>query len=202
MSKAARNRANRDTTPAVGSSGSTVFPSFPYERKFTREEIHGDILPRAKAFGDKMRDGVGPNGATLYIPGDLFELWMIHGVLAGADGGKAYIRARRLPDATGRLADAVEWVLLKDDTAEARKQDAEREADAMMAILNDSTRVRPEVAAIIRRRMRAAADAAAEYLADDPAAQAGRDDRNPDFGAPRLVQFKSDDADQEGDTTT
>lgn len=189
MGKAARNRQNRDVQagPHTGAGIGTVFPNFPYERKFTKEEIHTDILPRAKAFGDLMRDGMGPNGAVLFIPGDVFELWMIHGVLAGADGGKKYIRARRLPEQTGRFQDAVEWVLIKEDTPEAIREDAEREAQMYVDAID--TNLRPEVRAAIRRRMRDAAQAEAEESADsDPE----RRDEPRDFGAPRLVAFRDE----------
>lgn len=193
MGKAARNREARNIQagPHTGAPASSVFPQFPYERKFTKEEIHNDILPRAKAFGDLMRDGMGPNGAVLFIPGDVFELWMIHGVLAGADGGKKYIRPRRLPEQSGRFVDAVEWVLIKDDTDETRKADAE--AEAKMYVDAIDANLRPEVRDAIRRRMRAAArDVADDTADDDPELR----DEPRDFGAPRLVQF-TDDADPE-----
>lgn len=200
MGKASRNRANRAgfTGDATGSGapGPSVFPQFPYERKFTREEINEDILPRAKRLGDLMRDGMGPNGATLYIPGDLFELWMIHGVLAGADGGKAYIRSRRLPEESGRFADSVEWVVIKDDTPEQRQADADAEAQMYVDAIEQN--LRPEVRDAIRRRFRAAADDANEYLGDAPEADAVRD-AGRDFGAPRLVQFTDDPNPEEGD---
>lgn len=197
MGKGSRTRADRAAqAPNTGALGAQVFPQFPYERKFTREEIHGDILPRAKALGDAMRDGMGPNGATLYIPGDVFELWMIHGALAGVvvDESKAYIRRRRLPDQSGRFADAVEWVVKKDDTAEARAADAEAEAQQLFDAMENN--LRPEVRAAIRRRFRGAADDANEYLGDDPDADVRRDTAR-DFGAPRLVQFTDDAADSD-----
>ncbi|AYB69365.1 hypothetical protein SEA_GRAVAILLIA_23 [Mycobacterium phage Gravaillia] len=195
MGKASRNRAQRGGT-GFGDAGrpsgaATVFPNFPYERKFTREEIQGDILPRAKRMGDLMRDGMGPNGATLFIPGDVFEMWMIHGVLAGADGGKPYIRARKLPDESGRFVDAVEWVVIKDDTPEQRRADAEAEAQMYVDALEQN--LRPEVRAAIRRKFKAAAEEAAEFLGDDDDADARRDVGR-DFGPPRLLQF-TDDAD-------
>lgn len=171
---------------------SSVFPNFPYERKFTRAEINDDILPRAQRLGDAMRDGMGPNGSVLYIPGDLFELWMIHAALAGCDvdESRAYIRRRRLPDQAGRFADAVEWVIKKEDTPEQRAADADAEAAAMIDAMEHN--LRPEVRAAIRRRFRAAADDAEEYLGDDPDADARRDVPR-DFGAPRLIQFTDDD---------
>lgn len=192
MGKASRNRA-ANGRPNTGAPASSVFPNFPYALKFTKEEV-ADILDRAQRFGDLMRDGVGPSGATLFIPGDVFEMWMVHGILAGADGGKAYIRARRLPEETGRLEGAVEWVLIKEDTPEARAADAEREADAYLRALED-TRIRPEVRAAIRRRMKAAALDAEEHLGDDPDADARRDQPR-DFGAPRLLEFR-DNPDEE-----
>lgn len=171
----------------TGAPGGMVFPNFPYERKFTRAEIHGDILPRAQRIGDAMRDGVGPNGATLYIPGDMFEMWMIHGALAGLEvhDDLAYIRARRLPDKSGRLVDAVEWVVKRDDTPQARAADAEREAERYVSAINEE--LRPEVRDAIRRRFRAEAADAADYLSDDPMADKIRDTPR-DFGPPRLIR--------------
>lgn len=197
MGKASRNRANRAAADFTsGAMGSSVFPQFPYERKFTREEINEDILPRAKRMGDLMRDGMGPNGSVLFIPGDVFELWMIHGVLAGADGGKAYIRAQKLPEENGRFVDAVKWVLIKDDTPEQRQ--AEADAEAQMYVDAIEQNLRPEVRDAIRRRFRAAANEANEYLGDAPEADAVRDVGR-DFGAPRLVQFTDDPNPEEGD---
>lgn len=183
--------------PKTGGDGPTaarpaptdmVFPAFPYEKKFTRDEI-ADILARAKVMGDLMRDGVGPNGANLFIPGDLFELWMIHGVLAGADGGQAFIRSRRLPDADGRLADAVEWVVLKDDSAAARAADTEAEAEAIYSAMTEN--LRPEVRVAVRRMFRDKARADAEDRGDNaPMARA-----DAGFGAPRLMHYPADEQD-------
>jgi hypothetical protein len=186
MGKGARNRAAA-AGPATGAAGSSVFPNFPYERRFTKEEIHGDILPRAKRLGDAMRDGVAPSGHILSIPGDMMEMWMIHAALAGCEvhDELAYIRARRLPDATGRFVDSVEWVVKKDDTPEALAEDAEREADRYIKAIDEA--LRPEVADAIRRKMRARAAEAADYLAD-AADGAARRDQPRDFGAPRLVE--------------
>jgi hypothetical protein len=97
----------------------------------------------------------------------------------------AYIRARRLPDKTGRFVDAVEWVVNRDDTPEARAEDAEREADRYVAAIDE--KLRPEVRAAIRRRFRAEAAEAAENLADDPMADRLRDTPR-DFGPPRLIR--------------
>lgn len=195
MGKAARNRADRagDATPRTGAPVAQVFPNFPYERKFTVEEIHGDILPRAKELGDAMRDGMGPNGSVLYIPGDMFELWMIHAALAGCtvDESKAYIRARRKPDAV--FEDAVEWVLKKEDTPEQVEADADAEAEAYINAID--TQLRPEVAAAIRRRFRtAAADDQREREVDPGTAP----DPGRDFGAPRLMEFRDDPTPEEG----
>lgn len=172
----------------AGPQPAKVFPNFPYERKFTREEIHGDILPRAQRLGDAMRDGVAPSGHTLFIPGDMFEMWMIHAALAGCDvdEAKAYIRPRKLPDQAGRFADAVEWVVIKEDSEEARAEDAEREADAAIALMQQQ--LRPEVREAIRRKLRAASEEAAEYLGDDPNGKARRADPR-DFGAPKLMHY-------------
>jgi hypothetical protein len=193
--------------PDMGAAASSVFPEFPYERRFTRAEIHDDILPRARRLGDAMRDGKAPTGATLYIPGDIFELWMIHGALAGADvdESKAYIRARRLPTESGRFADAVEWVVKKDDSPEAVAADAEREAQRYVEAM-DAT-LRPEVRDAIRRRLRQPAREAAEYLADAPEEAVHRADRAagrtrpqqaPNFGPPILHRPTPPDQPEEG----
>lgn len=211
MGKAARNRARAaieaaqaraesgdgffaggSTTeaPATGigapTSGQQVFPDFPYKRRLTKAETE-DIRTRAEAFGRLMRDPLLLTGAQGFIPEDIFQLWMVHGVMAGADGGTPYIRGRTLPDEHGALADRTEWLLLKDDTPAARAEDAEREAAAHMRAME--TNLRPEVRAAIRRQFIAAANQANDYLADDPDGPARRADSGKDFGAPRLIQF-------------
>lgn len=108
-----------------------VFPKFPYDRKFTKAEVDV-ILARQDRLCAAFRDAVGPNGWGLGLPEDHLQLLMFHGALVGADvdDEKAFIRARRLPDQSGRLVDAVEWVVKKEDTPRARSRDARREARA------------------------------------------------------------------------
>lgn len=180
--------------PAAGigapSSGQQVFPNFPYQRRFTQAETV-DIRTRAEAFGRLMRDPLLLTGGQGFIPEDIFQLWMVHGVMAGADGGTPYIRGRTLPDEHGALADRTEWILLKDDTPTARAEDAEREAEAHIASMESN--IRPEVRAAIRRKWIDAANDAEQYLGHDPDGPARRAD---DFGAPRLIQY----TDESGDT--
>lgn len=186
MGKARRTRGQREQ-PTTGASAATVFPNFPYEKKFTREEIR-DITDRAKLVGDAMRDGVAPSGHTLFIPGDMFEMWMIHAALAGVtvDESLAYIRAKPAKDSP--FEDAVEWVLKRDDTPEALEAEAEAAADAYLRRFEESQReLRPEVRDVIRRRMKAAAEAGREWVADDPDAE-HRIDTPKDFGPPRLAR--------------
>jgi hypothetical protein len=195
---ASRTGRIRMPQPVPQPGAAKVFPDFPYNRKFTHAEIHEDILPRAERLGAAMRDGVGPSGSVLYIPGDMFEQWMVHGALAGVDvdESKAYIRARRLPDQTGRLAGAVEWVLKQDETPEARAADAEREAAAHLEAMERMMgTLRPEVRSAIRRRMRGPAQEGAEYVADDPDGAHRRAEPR-DFGAPRLVEIRPEDQEQ------
>lgn len=127
MGKGRRNHQQRN-------GSNLVFPNFPYDRRFTREEI-AEILERAKVIGRAMRYGQGPNGAILALPPDIFELWMIHAALAGVtvDEDAAYIRPRVIPDAM--VGDAVQWVLKKEDTQAARDADLQREAAARVAEL-------------------------------------------------------------------
>jgi len=202
MGKAARNRARAAVAaaqdrvaggPAITAPGiegaQQVFPNFPYAKKFTQAEV-ADITRRSTVFADLMRDGVALTGAGMFIPEDVFQLWMVHGVMAGADGGQPYIRARKIPDEHGALADRREWVLIKEDTDEQRQADADAEAKAELARMHD--RLRPEVRAAIMRQFQDAANQANEYLADDPDGAARRAD--PDFGAPKLIQH----TDEEG----
>ena len=129
MGKASRNQQRRNVT--TSSAAPRVFPNFPYDKAFTRDEL-AEILERAKIIGRAMRYGQGPNGAILALPPDLFELWMVHAALAGVtvDEDLAFIRPRVIPDVLG---DAVEWVLKKEDTAAAREADLAREAAARAA---------------------------------------------------------------------
>lgn len=193
--EAAQQRIARPPIPGVGPgndpAAAAIFPNFPYAKKFTREEV-ADITRRAAVLSDLMRDGVALTGAGMFIPEDIFQLWMVHGVMAGADGGQPYIRARKIPDEHGALADRRDWVLIKEDTPEAREEDTEREAEAELARMAD--RLRPEVREAVIRRFRAAANEANQYLADDPDGAARRADAN-DFGPPKLIQH----TDEEGD---
>lgn len=149
-------------------SRSKVFPQFPYDRKFSRREIT-EILDRAKVVGRAMRDGHGPNGATLALPPDIFELWMIHAALAGVtvDENLAYIRPKVQSGAM--FADAVTWVLKKEDTPAALAADLKREAEAHAAYIESlPPKVRDAVADMFVKK----AGRKAEILdgADDPMA--------------------------------
>lgn len=145
-----------------------VFPEFPYARKFSRAEIN-EILERSKVIGRAMRYGQGPNGAILAILPDLFELWMIHAALAGVtvDENLAYIRPRVAHDAM--VGDAVEWVLKKEDTPEARERDLATEAAghaAQIAALDP--KLRDAVLGMFVKK----AERAAERSADSDVAEA------------------------------
>lgn len=196
MGKAARNRAQAAVVAAQerlasgGGAPPEVFPEFPYQKKMTRAQV-ADITARSEALGKLMRDPLMVTGAHAFMPEDIFQLWMVHGVMAGADGGTPYIRGRTIPDEHGALADRTEWVLLSADSEEQRAADADAEAAAHIAALENSDRLRPEVRAAIRRRLREAAVEANEYLADDPDGAARRSEPT-DFGAPRLIEHKDD----------
>lgn len=194
MGKAQRNRGRRIPAgnPVTQLPRNPIFPGFPYKRRFTEAEIQGDILPRAKRLGDAMRDGVAPTGATLFIPPDLFEMLMVHAALAGCDvdESKAYIKARKLPDAHGRFADAVEWVLKEDYTPVMESEDAEREAQRYVTAINDT--LDPQVADAIRARMVAEARKAQDFAAPgDPTKHAA--DFYRDFGPPRQEVIRPED---------
>lgn len=196
MGKAQRNRGRRIPAgnPITQLPRSTVFPGFPYKRRFTAAEIDGDILPRSKRIGDAMRDGVAPSGATLFIPPDMFEMWMVHAALAGVDvdPSKAYIQARKLPDAHGRFADAVEWVLKEDYTPAMEVEDSEREAQRYVSAIDE---LDPQLREAIRQRMIAGAQAAQEFTAPgDPSKHAAEFYR--DFGPPRQEVIRPEDREE------
>lgn len=190
MGKARRTRGQREQ-PATGAGASAVFPNFPYEKKFSRAEIE-ELLARAKMVGNAMRDGVAPSGHTLFIPGDMFEMWMIHAALAGVTVDESLAHIRSKPAKDSPFEDAVEWVLKREDTPEALAEETEAAADAYLKRFNESQReLRPEVRDAIRRRMKAAAEAGREWVADDPDAEQ-RIDTSAGFGPPRLAEVRPD----------
>lgn len=95
-----------------------VFSEFPYDKRFTREEIE-EITTRSERIAEAMRDGVAPNGYILNVPEDMLKLWSVHNALAGMDvhDDLAYIVSRPAKD--GPFTDSMEWVL---------REDAERDA--------------------------------------------------------------------------
>lgn len=151
-----------------------VFPSFPYERRFTQAE-QDVITARQQRLVEAFRDAVGIQGWSLGLPEDHLQLLMFHGALAGVDvdttypqfdpatGAGAFIRARRLPDAAGRYVDAVEWVVIKDDTPKDRARDARREAAAHVKQIEE---LDPDVRSAIRELFIARAGQAADTAAE------------------------------------
>lgn len=192
MGKAARNRGARIPagSPITQLPRSTIFPGFPYARKFTQDEIEGDILPRVKRLGDAMRDGKAPTGATLFIPPDLFEMWMVHAALAGCDvdPDKAYIVSRRQPGAM--FNDAVDWVAKTDVTQEMEDEDAEQQAQRLVDAMDET--LDPQVREAVRARMIAGAQQANDFLAPGNPAQIRNDFRR-EFGPPRQQVIRPDD---------
>lgn len=135
-----------------------VFANFPYDKKFTREEIT-EITRRAEELAEAMRDGVAPNGAILGMPEDMLKLWCVHGALAGVivEPDQAWIVARRRPDASGQYADAVEWVLKSElDETEVVRTAADAEAEAREYADAMRAKLTPAVRAEIVRQLQAA----------------------------------------------
>ncbi len=148
----------------------SVFPNFPYARKFTQAE-QGVIMDRQQRLVEAFRDAVGLQGWVLGLPEDHLQLLMFHGALAGVDVDpdyppeRAFIRPRRIPDRDRQFVDAVEWVLTKEDTPKDRARDARREARAHMNALGQ---LDPAVRDAIADMFVAKASRAADRLADDP----------------------------------
>lgn len=98
-------------------AGVKVFDAFPYDRRFTREEI-AEITGRAERIAAAMRDGVAPNGYILNVPEDMLQLWSVHNALAGMDVHDELALIMSRPCKEGPFLDSMEWVL---------KEDAERD---------------------------------------------------------------------------
>ncbi|AFR48012.1 phage gene 29 protein family protein [Gordonia sp. KTR9] len=124
--------------------GDRVFADFPYDRRFTKEEI-AEITARAEKIADAMRDGVAPNGAILYIDESLLQLWSVHAALAGVyvDDDRAYIVSVKIPDQAGQFADSVEWVMREDLPEDHSETQADAEARQIVNALTE--RLSPEV---------------------------------------------------------
>lgn len=116
----------------------TVFPEFPYEKRFTRNEIQ-EITEESEKLADAMRDGVAPNGAVMYLDESLLRMWCVHGVLAGVrvDPDLAHIVAVKIPDTTGQFADSVEWVLRGDLPSDYDEAQAEAEAQKLAKAMRE-----------------------------------------------------------------
>jgi hypothetical protein len=109
-----------------------IFEAFPYDKRFTREEI-AEITERSERIAEAMRDGVAPNGYVLNVPEDMLKLWSVHNALAGMDVHEdlAYIVSR--PSKDGPFTDSMEWVLKED--AEKAGPTPEEEAAKYAAAL-------------------------------------------------------------------
>ncbi|MDO3058471.1 MULTISPECIES: phage gene 29 protein family protein [Mycobacteriaceae] len=130
---------------------SLVFPEFPYDRKFTRDEID-EIADEARKLADAMRDGQAPNGATLWIDEGMLQLWCVHGVLAGVrvHPDLAYIVAVKQPDQHAVFEDSVEWVL-REDAADVEPEQDEAEAERIATALTQ--RLPDEVRRLVAQKM-------------------------------------------------
>jgi hypothetical protein len=94
---------------------------------------------------------------------DFLHQLMFHGALAGVDvdptypafnpatGAGAFIRPKRMPDNKGLHVDSVEWVVIKHDTARARRRDARAEAKARLEVAMHT--IDPEVRDAMRELM-------------------------------------------------
>ncbi|WJR32418.1 hypothetical protein P3F83_18070 [Mycobacteroides immunogenum] len=172
-----------------------VFPKFPYDRKFTKSELD-EIFAKQDRLCEAFRDAVGPNGWGLGMPEDHLQLLMFHGALAGADvdEDKAFIRARRLPDQSGRLVDAVQWVVKKEDTPRDRSRDARREARARAREIDElDPEVREALVEMVKRKgQRAYNSGHAEVPADE------RDEYSARLGATDNENVEDSDDTKEG----
>lgn len=131
MGKQARlKRGRKQRIPGI--------PESPYVDAFTTEEWE-EARRRAEHLLRYFRDAVNPiNGTILGIDEATLQLLLLHAALAGItqDDNLALLRPKVLPDETGRLVDAVEWIPKRFDTAKARRDDAEEEARRRKAAMD------------------------------------------------------------------
>lgn len=156
MGKASRLKARRQPNRVPG------LPDYPYKDAFTFDEIQ-EVLARKDRMMRYFRDAMKPDGTILGIDDASLQLLVLHACFAGItqDDDLALIRPRVLPDQTGRLEDAVEWIPKSFDTADARREDAEEEArrrKAAMDIQHDQ--MSPDAKDAFERLFRPAAEQA------------------------------------------
>ena len=113
-----------------------VFPQFPYERRFTKEQI-AEITDVAEEIADALRDGVAPNGAQMFMDEAYLQLMCVHGALAGVrvHPDLAYIVAVPVPDEHLQMQGTVEWKLREDLPADYDERKVEAEAQAVAKAL-------------------------------------------------------------------
>ncbi|MCV7230660.1 phage gene 29 protein family protein [Mycolicibacterium komossense] len=159
MGKASRlkrgKHSQRPRIPGIAES--------PYIDAFTTEEWE-----EARARADKLllyfRDAVNAlNGVIIGIDDATLQLLLLHAALAGVtqDDDLALIRRKVLPDETGRLVDAVEWIPKSFDTPEALLADAEEEARRRKAAMDvQHAQMSPDAKKAFDRMFRPAAERA------------------------------------------
>lgn len=132
MGKASRVKQRRKTPQIPG------IPNPPYADTFTKAEWDA-VLDRSDKLMRYFRDAVKiTDGTVLGIDDGTLQLLVIHAALAGVtqDDKLALIRPKVLPDESGRLVDAVDWVPKRFDTEKARRDDAEEEARRRKAAMD------------------------------------------------------------------
>jgi len=84
--------------------------TFPYRRKWTRDELDG-VYARFEKIRDVLTDAVGPTGQVVFIDPAVVAILALHAALAGTDvhDDQAFIESRIRPDATGMFANTREW---------------------------------------------------------------------------------------------
>lgn len=104
-----------------GQTAPTINPNtFPYRRKWTREETD-ELTERIEKLREAMVDMVGPSGAVMYIDAGTIAHIACHLALAGADlypvdDPRTYIWPDRKEDASGIFDSMIEWRVKKDHT--------------------------------------------------------------------------------------
>jgi hypothetical protein len=138
-----------------------VFPEFPYERRFTKEQL-AEISDEAEKLADALRDGLAPNGAQMFMDEGYLQLICVHGALAGVrvHPELAYIVAVPRPDEHLQMTGSVDWKLREDLPADFDEQQVEAEAQAVAKALTE--RLPDDV----RRRTAALMTAGFEALAN------------------------------------
>lgn len=153
---------------------------FPYEKKFTREQI-ADVLAVQAQILEASRDALTTKGAIMGIDEASLQMLALHQALAGVRvvPDEALIVARLRPSEHAGFMDAREWLPKQDYTEQMERDDSQAQADALAARIDEE--VDPEVAKLLAKTFADRAKEVERSLRDDTAGKAKFLRENPHY---------------------